>query len=355
MELLYRWLKLLKNQRIKLSGDRPRHCFVSKTKQIRCKAMRFSNETNEITRRVADIVPDNNASRGEQHVSDAVHKAVVINCAVNIVLSLTSIIGNTLVLHSVWRTPTLRSPSMILLCGLAFSDLAVGAVAQPLFIANNLIALYLPSGGPIHVLLFLNIYNMLGFSLCGISLCTVAAISVDRLLAIQKSLQYPSLVTIPRVTRLLIAIWTACVILASTQLWHQKSLLILMGTVICVCLCISTISHVKIYKTVHHHRNAIQTQLQAVRSNTGSANMSGLKKCAFNAFIVFLVLIICYCPYLVVYVISSFYPINDFLAKSLASTVVFTNSSLNPFLYCWRLREIREAVLRTCRKLVCWK
>ena len=318
--------------------------------------MRFSNETNEITRRFADIVPDSNGSRGAQHVSDAMHKTVVINCAVNIVLALTSIIGNTLVLHAVWKTPSLRSPSMVLLCGLALSDLAVGGVAQPLFIAHDLIALYPQSGGPIHVLLFLNIYNMLGFSLCGISLCTVSAISVDRLLAIQKSLQYPSIVTIPRVTRLLVAIWTACVILASTQLWHQKSLVILMGTVICVCLCISTISHVRIYKTVRRHRNAIQIQVQAVGSNSGNyANMSGLKKSAFNAFIVFLVLIVCYCPYLVVYIISSFYSINDFLARSLASTIVFTNSSLNPFLYCWRLGEIREVVLRTCRKLVCCK
>lgn len=319
--------------------------------------MRFSNETNGITRQFAGIIPrdsSNNGSGGEQHMSDAMQKAVVINCAVNIVLAWTSIIGNTLVLHAVWKTPTLRSPSMFLLCGLALSDLAVGAVVQPLFIANDLIALYPQSETPIHVPLFLNIYNMLGFSLCGISLCTVAAISVDRMIAIQKSLQYPSIVTIPRVTRLLVTIWTACVILASTQLWHQKSLLILMGTVICVCLCLSTISHVKIYKTVRHHRNAIQIQLQAVESNTGNANnMSGLKKSAFNAFIVFLVLIICYCPYLVVYLISSFYSFNDFLGRSVASTIVFTNSTLNPFLYCWRLSEIREVVLRTCRKLVC--
>ena len=318
--------------------------------------MRFSNETNEITRRFVDIVPDGNGSKGEQHASDAMQKVVVVNCSVNIVLALTSIIGNTLVLHAVWKTPTLRSPSMFLLCGLALSDLAVGAVAQPLFITNDLITLYRQSGAPIHMSLFLNIYNMLGFSLCGISLCTVAAISVDRLLAIQKSLLYPSIVTIPLVSRLLVVIWTACVILASTQFWHQKSLLIFMGTVICVCLCISTISHVKIYQTVRHHRHAIQIQLQAVGSNTGNANnMSGLKKSAFNAFIVFLVLIICYCPYLVVYVISSFYSINDFLARSLASTIVFTNSSLNPFLYCWRLREIRKVVLRTPRKLVCCK
>lgn len=319
--------------------------------------MRFSNETNGITRPLADIIPNSNESdRGEQHISDAMQKVLVINCAVNIALALTSIVGNTLVLHAVWKTPTLRSPSMFLLCGLALSDLAVGAVVQPLFIANDLIALYPQSGRPIHVPLFLNIYNMLGFSLCGISLCTVAAISVDRLIAIQKSLQYASIVTIPRVGRLLVAIWTICVILASTQLWQQKTLLILMGTVICVCLFISTVSHVNIHKTVRRHRNAIQIQLQAVESNTGNVNnVSGLKKSAFNAFIVFLVLIICYCPYLVVYVISSFYPVNNFLARSLTSTIVFANSTLNPFLYCWRLSEIREVVLHTCRKLVCCK
>ena len=129
-------------------------------------------------------------------MSDAMQKVVVINCAVNIVLALISIIGNTLMLHAVWKTQTLRSPSMALLCGLALSDLAVGAVVQPLFIANDLIALYPQSGRPIRMRLFLNIYNMLGFSLCGISLCTVAAIRVDRLIAIQKPLQYPSIVTI---------------------------------------------------------------------------------------------------------------------------------------------------------------
>ena len=318
--------------------------------------MRLTNETNGITRQLANVVPNNSETRDEQNITGAMQTVLVANCGLNIALALTSIIGNTLVLHAVLKTPTLRSPSMFLLCGLALSDLAVGAVVQPLFIANDLIALYPQSQRPIHVHLFLNIYNMLGFSLCGISLCTVAAISVDRLIAIQKSLQYPNIVTIPRVRRILVAIWSVCVILASTQLWHEITLLILMGSVICVCLCISTISHIKIYKIVRYHQNAIHIQLQAVESNTGNGNnMSRLKKSAFNAFIVFLVLIICYCPYLAIYIVSSFYPINDFLARSLTSTIVFINSSLNPFLYCWRLREIREVVLHTCRKIICCK
>ena len=67
------------------------------------------------------------------NITDAVKKVLVINCAVNIPLAITSIIGNLLVLRAVWKTPTLRSPSVVLLCGLALSDLAVGAVVQPFF------------------------------------------------------------------------------------------------------------------------------------------------------------------------------------------------------------------------------
>ena len=33
-----------------------------------------------------------------------------------------------------------------------------------------------------------------------------------------------------------------------------------------------------------------------------------------------------------------------------ADTVVFMNSSINPFLYCWRLRELRTAVLKAAKK-----
>ena len=51
---------------------------------------------------------------------------VVFNSTVNFPLSVLTIVGNTLVLVAVWRTPYLRSPSVILLCGLATTDLAVG-------------------------------------------------------------------------------------------------------------------------------------------------------------------------------------------------------------------------------------
>lgn len=307
--------------------------------------MQFSNMSSQETLNQHNL----------ENMTDAVKKVLLVNCAVNVLLALTSIIGNILVLHVAWKTPSLRSPSLILLCGLAMSDLAVGTVVQPLFIANQLVRLYSRSQRLNQ--LFLSVYNTFGFSLCGISLCTVTAIGVDRLLAVEKSLHYPSIVTIPRVRRILLAIWTICVILASTQLWQEKILLISLGTVICACLCISTISHVKIYKTVRYHQNAIQLQFLAVETNSRIVNKgTSLKMSAFNAFIVFLALIICYSPYLVVfYALTSVHPIKKLMARSLTSTIVFINSSLNPFLYCWRVSEIREGVKQTCRKLICCK
>ena len=37
----------------------------------------------------------------------------------------------------------------------------------------------------------------------------------------------------------------------------------------------------------------------------------------------------------------------------LTMNMIFMNSSISPILYCWRLREVRTAVLKIIRKLLC--
>ena len=289
------------------------------------------------------------------NITDGVKKVLVINCAVNIPLAITSIIGNSLVLHAIWKTSTFRSPSVVLLCGLALSDLTVGAVVQPFFIAKDLITLL--SRDQSLKTLFLKVYNLLAFYVCGISLFTITAVCLDRLVAIQKPLRYPSFVTIPRVRCILVALWITCAILVNAKFWNETIFLLLVAVSICACLFISAFSHVKIYKIVRDHKKRMQIQLDAVETNTADVqnNMSGLKTSALNAFKVFLALLACYCPYFIVFVVTSVFPINVMLSRSLASTVVFINSALNPFLYCWRIYEIREVVKQTCHNLVCCK
>ena len=300
------------------------------------------------------VIKFENDELRNRNKTDTERKLMLVNCAVNIPLALTSIIGNALVLHAIKKTPSLRSPSIMLLCGLALTDLAVSSIVQPLFIANTVIQLYDQSQRLIQ--LFRSGYSTVGFSLCGVSLCTVTAISLDRLLAIQKPLRYPIIVTTSRITRILIPTWAICLLCSSAQLWEHRVLLVSVIVIIGLCLCISTACHVRIYRILRRHQIEIQIQMQVVeRGTTNINNMASLRKSAFNAFIVFIVLVICYCPYLVVYIAFSIgVKGNENLYKSLASTAVFINSALNPFLYCWRLREIRRSVLKTyCELFSC--
>jgi hypothetical protein len=99
-------------------------------------------------------------------------------------LMLISIIGNTLVLSAILRTPSLRSPSTVFLSSLAVSDLLVGLVVQPVYIANELT----------NDLLY-RIRNTTAFSACAVSLFTITAISVDRFMAIHYHMRYSNLMT----------------------------------------------------------------------------------------------------------------------------------------------------------------
>ncbi|XP_068713156.1 melanocortin receptor 4-like [Montipora foliosa] len=273
---------------------------------------------------------------------------MLVNCVVNIVLAFTATIGNVLVLYAVWKKPTLRSPSILLLCGLASTDLAVGLIAQPLFIARSLINLYIRSERL--KLTFERGFKTIAFSLCGVSLGIIAGTSLDRLIAILKPLQYPSIVTVRRVTCILLAIWAVSVVAGTTQIWEERVLLPSIASWIFIVFCISVTCHATIFKIVRRHRREIQNQARAFEGADATARMASLQKSAFSAFIFFIVLAICYFPYFLVYIIYFARERREgLLGRSLATTVVFMNSALNPFLYGWRVPELRNAMLQVFR------
>ena len=76
---------------------------------------------------------------------------------------------------SILRTPSFRSPSMILLCSLAASDLLVGFVDQPLYIAKELKEDFFLLG---------SFYFFFPYAFCGVSLDKVTAISLNRFAAV---------------------------------------------------------------------------------------------------------------------------------------------------------------------------
>ncbi len=187
---------------------------------------------------------------------------VIINYVLNAPLMIISIIGNTLVLAAMLRTPSLRSPSMILLCSLAVSDLLVGLMVQPLYIAKELT----------EDLFVFRISYFMSFSSCGVSLCTVAAISLDRFAAIHYHMKYVTMVTSPRVVYTLVLIWLIIFLGFGVYLWSVSIYFICVSAVIVICQLISSFCYIRIFQIVKRHQMQIQAQQHAVQSSELASN-----------------------------------------------------------------------------------
>ena len=269
---------------------------------------------------------------------------LIVHCALNAPMMLVSIIGNILVLAAILRTPSLRSPSTVFLCSLAVSDLLVGLVVQPVHIANAL------TNDSLH-----KIRNTVTASACGVSLLTMTAISVDRFLALHYHMRYPNLMNICRASFASLSLWLISFLLSFITFWRLKAFKFAIAVTIVASLVISTVCYIKIYQIVRQHQLQIQAQQQAVESwNAGNShNMDRSKKNAINTFIYYILMILCYTPMFIFMSISTISHIRWTNTWNLIETVVFLNSSINPFLYCWRLRELRTAVVKTARQMLC--
>ena len=266
---------------------------------------------------------------------------------------LTSITGNALVLAAILRTPSLRSvPSIIFLCSLASTDFLVGLLGQPFYIASEL---YHSTDGPLS-----KVEVLISASLCGVSLATITAISVDRLLARHYHMTYPNLMTTKRAMYASASLWFLSVLLACLRVaWGSEVILIFEGVCITICFVLSSASYIKIYFIVRHHQIQIHAHQQAVNSFNisvnipDSNNMIISKKRALKTFIYFICMIFCYLPYLSFSLLHATSVIGYEKNWFFAETFVFLNSSVNPFLYCWCNREIRTSTVKVVRKMMC--
>ena len=78
-----------------------------------------------------------------------------------------------------------------------------------------------------------------------------------------------------------------------------------------------------------------------------------LKRNAVNTFVFYICMIACYFPTYVLLTIFGLGYMEWATEWAIAPTVVFMNSSINPILYCWRLRELTGAVIKTIKRVQC--
>ena len=273
--------------------------------------------------------------------------SLVLNIAVNSLICITATFGNLLILVTIWRNQSLRCwPSVILLSGLALSDLCVGLFSVPVYIALQVMLL---SDKYISCSFLLGSF-LLNFYLSGLTCSTLTVISIDRYLAIYFHLRYQELVTERKVKITILSLWIT-VGLSMFFTLHQQLFKWSTSLFLALFTGIVLFVWIRIYQVVRHHQSQIQDQLQIQQA--WQLRMVRLIKSAINTVFILFMFIICYFPFSISLAIYEF----DMYASN--RTFIYTynlillNSSINPLVYCWRNQEIRAAVKQTLAILFC--
>ena len=275
--------------------------------------------------------------------------------ALNIFLSISATLGNALILVALRNVSSIHPPTKLLFRCLAVTDLCVGLICQPLYV-------YWIIGGVIRELWY--VYRAFYVVLLTVSPLTSAAISVDRLLALLLGLRYRHVVTLCRVRVLIACVWFIAVSNASLDCvaWILFKFNVIdaawwtFQTFIIFSIIISLFSYIKIFLTLRHQQAQVQGHVQPEQSSRVRSvlNIARYKKTVYSVAWIQFAMLACYGPYIVMAFLWSF-GIIDYskIAGEVFFCLVFLNSSLNPVLYCWRIKDVRQEVKNIIRKCLC--
>ena len=236
---------------------------------------------------------------------------------------------------------------------------------------------------------------------------TSTAISVDRLLVLFLRLRYRQVVTIKRTQAVLLLCWIIAVSCGLVRVWSQMVSEIAVFVAGVAFLVTSVFRYVNIHLRLQRHQaHEVEDNPGEGRSNAGEdigvgkdeagaitgtrtateegagvkgtgrgrvrawtakgsskqrlngrvqLNIKQYQKTVSSIFWVQLALVACYTPFIIVSILR-----HTVLSGSaihalwlFTKTLVYLNSSLNPFLYCWKITEVRKAVKDTARAFCC--
>jgi len=269
---------------------------------------------------------------------------------VNIVLLITTSCGNILILFALQKEYTLSASSRILFRSLAASDLCVGLVSQPLFVVSILLI----SNGHWEVCCLMRYATyVVSTTLCGVSLLTVTAISMDRLLVLLLKSKYGLIVTSTRVKVVVVFFWIFSLSVSTAYLVSIRIFFTVSCVVIMLSIFISAYSYSSIFILLRRRqRLKIQDKCRGQINSFQLQRERRYQSTVYSALWFHFALVICYLPFSVLeaMAVAIGTPLPVFIAGSFTGTLIYLNSMINPLLYCWKIKEVRQAV----KQIVSW-
>ena len=258
---------------------------------------------------------------------------------------------NIVLIFALRRSSSLPKTLKALILSVAVSDLGIGLVVQPLYIARMIMQIQQTDDQETSKDID-RALRPIGRTLGYASFFGVTAISVDRFLAIhlhlkhQELLTYQEFVTYKRVVAAVILSWLLSAFLALTGVLSGGYVCNLAAvTVALVCLLTMGLIYFKIYIAVRRHTVQVHAQpAQAVAPNEENrSNFERLRKTAVGTFYVYLLFLACHLAIAIEILETRRNKVWEHMLMY-SNTLLYLSSSLLPLVYCWKFRHIRCAI-----------
>ena len=257
-----------------------------------------------------------------------------------------AVVGNMLILILIYKYRSLRKPCNILIASLALSDTLVGLIVQPLLIAQRILDFW-----QTHYCFLRFMYVWGSYALFFLTLSNMALVSMDRYLVIAKPFTYNTLVSTKRYVVFICGMWISIntiVTLYCFKIVENKTYLHLQTALMFIPLIIIFVCCTTIYWIAVKQKKRI-----AAMSNTVASTDKNVSKKANSILILALILLVCYLPQIVLLAYRGTFGLkitNYVIPDTWADTLTFVNSAINPFIFCYRINEFKEALMRLLGK-----
>ena len=291
-----------------------------------------------------------------QEITAGIRGYLIFISAFNVLLAICSSLGNILILIALHKETTLHAPSKLFLRSLAITDLLVGVISEPLTITYWMSAVRKRQDDCYNALFTSFIASYL---LCGMSLLTLTAISVDRLLALTLGLRYRQVVTVKKACACVIMFWIVSIIFSAMYAQNVRITIWYSHIVIPVSFFTSVSSYTKIFWELHRHERQVRGNIiqreQSSNSSSAPLNISQYRKGVSCVIWLQVAVAVCYLPHGIITALWTYSGQSSaiIVLRQSTLTLVYFNSTLNPLLYCWKISEVRQLVKELLRRSFC--
>ena len=250
------------------------------------------------------------------------------------------IVMNALVIAAVKKRRRLQSMYNILLACLAITDLIVGTITQPTFIAAEIFVI---SNGSVATYCIIKDITIVLFQITiVVSLSHLVFISAERYIAMKYALRYHELVTKRRLVTAVISSW--CLVGFLSVIEELRTIL---AYPVIFTLLIITYCHVTVYFITRRHQKQIKTEQM---SGEAASKFLKEKKAWQTTSIIIGFLFLSFLPAMIFILVRDGLDSDTrHILRYIFTFFLMLNSLCNPIIYCWRSKEIREAIIALVR------